>query len=202
MTLFKDTLNGNFEKIKKSIEKGENDIQQVFQKGYTDIHKKLDIRLKNYISEALKLSIQLDKTEISDYLITKKYNEEFIDEYFISAAKHNNLSLVKYFVEKKGANIEKFGEEALLHAVVSKHMETILYLVDKGVNINFRYGFVLRWFISYHYANSDIIDFLIEKGADIEIVIKQDDFYLDYLRKYIKKEYYLGPINERTETDA
>jgi hypothetical protein len=163
--LFKDIEKGNFEKIKKSIEKGENDIQQVFQKGYTDILEKLDIRLKNYISEALKISIQWDKTEISDYLITKKYNEEFIDEYFILAAKTNNLSLVKYFVEQNGANIEKFGEEALLEAVVFKNMEIIEYLVDKGVNINFRNNFAFRWFSDY--ATKEQIEFLITKGETV-----------------------------------
>lgn len=61
-------------------------------------------------------------------------NTKLQSKTLIDACKGGSLEIVKLILEN-GANIHAYGDEALLTAVINKHVETIKFLLENGANV-------------------------------------------------------------------
>jgi ankyrin repeat protein len=99
--------------------------------------------------------------------------EKHRDTALIHAAHRNNLELVKYLIEKCGADVEKqneYGETVLMRASRCFHLELVKYLVGCGADVEKqdKHG-VTVLMRAAEYKNIKAVKYLIEEcGADVE----------------------------------
>ncbi|MCP4180598.1 MAG: hypothetical protein GY756_22775 [bacterium] len=97
----------------------------------------------------------------------------------MKAAAEGQLETLKFLVEK-GADINKAntgGENPITYAAKNNNPEIVLYLIDQGEDVNYReknYGMTAILQASY-YGNTEYMKKLIKKGADLEIIGKNDE---------------------------
>lgn len=102
--------------------------------------------------------------------MTENMNEELI-----RAARNKEISKVKSLI-KQGANVnfkDKFGGTPLFYAVTKSDFELTKFFLENNADINMLYDKkdnLLQLAVIYHgrlYFSTDIIEFLINEGIDI-----------------------------------
>jgi len=180
-------------------------LNYAFKNFKGEYYNSLDAKEKN---ELLKKSIIKNYTELIKYLIQK--NVEIPNSAVSDVAENGHLDIVKYLVEKKGANI---SVDAVSHAAINGHLDIVKYLVEKGAKISddaveyaARSGnlALVKYFvekganisddaISYAAKNGhlDIVKYLVENGAkiiDIDINLAKTKEIKDYLIQKQKEQ--------------
>ena len=79
------------------------------------------------------------------------------------------MSLVKYALNKKGANIHAFDDIALRTASTKGHLEVVKYLVEHGANIHENDDEAFRY--AAKHGHLDVVKYLVEKGVPVERLI-------------------------------
>jgi len=138
------------------------------------------------------------------------------------AAQSGTVEDVKYFIEKKGVNVNTkrsdttslfLGETPLHTAAYYGNVEVVKYLISKGANINEKNNV---GFTPLHNAAMDtgheehdtgkleVAELLISKGADVNIEGPDDLKPLDFAmagRMRIELRQYLESVGGRSESD-
>ncbi|MDR1290422.1 MAG: ankyrin repeat domain-containing protein [Planctomycetaceae bacterium] len=86
------------------------------------------------------------------------------------AIQENNTEMVRLLV-KYGANINKkpgYGDSFLYDAVCNENIEMVKVLVDAGANVNHKSNSGVPIQAALSKGNAEIVDYLVEHGADIE----------------------------------
>ncbi len=90
------------------------------------------------------------------------------------ASRYGHLKVVMFLLEK-GADLharEKDNETALSYAVSSPSLETVKFLVDKGLDVNDmkskRKVPPVYYAVAWNEGNTDIVEYLISKGAVVK----------------------------------
>lgn len=106
----------------------------------------------------------------------------------------------KYLITQ-GINV--IEDYSLRYCCMYGYLDGVEFLVHKGINIHTNREEALG--LAAEETHSDIVIFLIEKGANIELVI-QDYYWKEevqiYLRNFKKPELFIGVLNDSTETDC
>lgn len=105
------------------------------------------------------------------------------------AVLHNKIEIVRYFLEK-GANVNKAentGYTSLHLAVARLNLDMVKLLVEKGANINDQN--TAQGYSPLHIAAADqrgaaIVEYLIAKGANINVKAMDKTTPLDIAKKY------------------
>jgi uncharacterized protein len=137
-----------------------------------------------YGTTALQFAVSHKNLKLVQYLSEKgaDFNQD-ASSLLIMAAQRSDMDMLKYLLDEKQLSIhsrEPDGKTALIQACIAANMETIRYLVEYGSNVNamndnvednyFKlsmYGTPLMHAAAR--GRLDLISFLIEKGAKIDI---------------------------------
>lgn len=85
---------------------------------------------------------------------------------FVDACDKGKTKMVKMIINY--VDLEKCGKEALVEACMNKHLEIAVHLIENGVDFQFNNNKLLRKCAKYGYV--DIVRYLVEKGADINVI--------------------------------
>jgi ankyrin repeat protein len=144
-----------------------------------------------------------EKHNIVKYLISKGANVNakssifYIDTPLMFYCHRNNLEMIKFLV-KNGANLEAFdfyGWTAFMISVNFNNLNLAQYLLDAGADINaydsHKLTSLMIAAIDYTYNNS-ILEFLIDKGADLDVKNYSGNTFLECFSEENKsaKEYF------------
>jgi len=115
--------------------------------------------------------------------------EEFDDSDYllITAAKDGDIETVISCINS-GVNIHLVNEEALFRAVEGGHIEIVRLLLDHGADVNAKYNnMIIKW--SFRRRNFELIELLLDHGADIQaaLVYAIDIGKLDIVEFLIEK---------------
>jgi hypothetical protein len=116
----------------------------------------------------------------------------FCDLSLCNASYNGKLEVVKYLVEQ-GADIYIDCNRPLRLSIEQGHLNIVKYFVELGININANDDKSIRWgalFWSATHRKTDIVKYLIDKGADVEKTIslckrEYRDETATYLSKFI-----------------
>ena len=125
--------------------------------------KRFFVRATNYIrrmEEKFKFKYSEGDFERQFYLL----NYFVTDELLVQALIENNLSLVKYAVEK-GADVHGWGNYCLRQASDSGYLEIVKYLVKQGNYTNTSYTLPLQCASSS--GHLEVVKFILSLGATI-----------------------------------
>ncbi|AAV51051.1 putative ankyrin repeat protein [Acanthamoeba castellanii mimivirus] len=158
-----------------------NVLHEVIKRGYVHILKYVD-ELENLgplvfietmnVHDKLKLACNHDQLPIVKYLVETNSNIETInDDVIITASFYGRTNIVEYFIKKDIDNKTIF--EALKNACDNGHLETMILLINNGVDIKAKDNFIIKQAISKGHLN--IVKYLVENGATIDI---EDDTYI------------------------
>jgi len=113
---------------------------------------------------------------------------------FIQASLHGHINFLEFLLKLKSDfqywDIrDKFGDSAVMHASRNGHMETIVWLVDRGTDI-FTKSISQATCLHRACVNGDvtIIKFLVESGLNINAVTVSGNSPLHYAVRSKKKE--------------
>ncbi|AYV85183.1 MAG: hypothetical protein Satyrvirus6_15 [Satyrvirus sp.] len=105
------------------------------------------------------------------YWITKNIDIHENDDYGLRWASLNgHFPVVKFLVES-GANVRAANNQSLIWTTYNGHLDIAKYLIESGANINIDNDYVLRWVLRNDKYNSELIKYLIGKGADLNILV-------------------------------
>ncbi|MDC0584300.1 ankyrin repeat domain-containing protein [Bacteroidales bacterium] len=171
--LFKGTLHGKLEAVKKAVEDGA-DVNFQFQNGQT----------------ALTQASSKGKTEVVKYLLEKGADIEKPNKWKAAplyiACKNKQAQTAMYLI-KAGADIHKkdeYGMDAFSWACHGKNADLITVLVEKGANVNHKdqsgYTPLLRasWF-----GHPAVVNILLEKGAEVNYAVENGNTALHGLSR-------------------
>lgn len=164
------------EKIIKAIENNDiSELTSIFEEGDININNIIEAEVGNDMElqvsmTPLMYASYLGNYEIARYLVEeKKADINAENEYGWTALKYasdeGRLEIVKYLVEN-GASVDA---EVL---TITKNLEIFEYLLERGnLNINSvgYLGMTALSLASIEYENLEMIKYLLEKGADINV---------------------------------
>lgn len=138
-----------------------------------------DLRKLNFEYYELKQAANDGKLDHLIVLMSKIYYDVF--DLAAGAAVNGHLDVLKYLVDKKGADISKENDITLRYTSFNGHTDVVKYLVEKGANIHVLDDFPLR-----HAAingHLDTVKYLVDNGANIHA---DDEKYVlsTYKRRY------------------
>lgn len=112
------------------------------------------------------------------------------------------INKFKYLISQ-GININVYA--SLIYCCTYGYLDGVKFLVSNGININMNREEALA--LAAEENHMDIVAYLIEKGADIELAISEYPFIEQlskfYLRGFLSPtELFTGILNETTETDC
>lgn len=164
------------EKIIKAIENNDiSELTSIFEEGDINVNNIIEAEVGNDMElqvsmTPLMYASYLGNYEIVRYLVEEKKADINIEnEYGWTALKYasdeGRLEIVKYLVEN-GASVDA---EVL---TITKNLEVFEYLLEQGnLNINSvgYLGMTALSLASIEYGNLEMIKYLLEKGADINV---------------------------------
>ena len=154
--------NGLIWVVKEATEEGGKNI----------LHSDLEIEPSEdaYVSP-LVYAIEMDRTEIAEYLIDSGYDTTSDNNKAIkTAVRLKNLKIIDKLLEVN-KDYPSYLETALLSSVTRTNVEFVKMFLDKGANVHFKNEAALVNAIGRQ--NDDIIKLLLSKGADLEKAIPQ-----------------------------
>src|SRR5574344_541411 len=173
--------NGNFETLKKVID-NVKDINAVDKNGQTALFEavlKDDLRLAlALINRGINLNVidNRDKSildEIFYIMVLQKYDKDIEDKrYMLINPKDDYLSLALQIVELgfKVDTLDKYGKTALQKELERKKFTNAEFLLNCGASLNIfdeHHRSLFHIEVLKGYQNNRIIDFLIQKGANL-----------------------------------
>jgi len=171
------------------------------RKSTTTKHKKYYMLIVYFVNK-LKEKYGFEYSEYPSYNIFLQHevfnnslNPKNMNDVLLTAVRHEELSLVKYALDK-GANIHFRNDEALIRASGYRNLKIIKYLIEHGADIHAQndLAFVHACSCSERDLNVNTIEYLVEKGANFRV---SDDWALRmairykhrYLAKYLTSLY-------------
>ena len=100
----------------------------------------------------------------------------------IDAAADGDLETVKSLVDQNKNvvnNTLSDGSTPLMKACANGHLDVFAFLIQKGANVNAtdKWGYsTLLWAVDYHIAGLNIVSYLVERKADIQVKDKQKGY--------------------------
>ena len=152
--------------VEKGAEIGDVAVYYAAEKGNLDFVKYLVKKGAEIGDDAVSSAAEKGNLDLVKFLVE---NGGKIGEYTVkhALAGSDNLALVKYLVDEKGAKIsDDVVSYAIHNAVMTGSLDTIEYLLEKGAKIG-KYD-VYRA-VEYGFDNGvDLVEYLIEKGGIID----------------------------------
>ncbi len=137
--------------------------------------KEYSLRVNSNLNHPLYWAAMGNQLEIVKYFIDNR-RFQFDIGVVLYAIQGNSLDVVRYCVEEKKIDInlkDKEGEGYLYHAVRSGHLDTIKYLIQKGIDIDQqnkdKVSPLLYAAMTGNIHNIHIIRYLVEKKANITL---------------------------------
>ncbi len=140
--------------------------------------KTLLTKIESDKSKALYIACSRGHIDIVKYLIEECRVEPWQHELF-GACKEGRTEVVKYLVEECHARIGAEDNRALKLASKENHTDVIILLIENGAHMYVNDYEPLKW--AKYYRNQELIDYLIESGADkrvlkMIIMLKVDNY--------------------------
>lgn len=100
----------------------------------------------------------------------EQHNEEGVDDLFFSTGLvcYGNIEALKYLIEKVGLPKADSKNRLLVNAVDEADLDMIIFLVNQNISLNDEVN--PAWFVALDLGDRRFLDFLFEKGADINAV--------------------------------
>ncbi len=119
-------------------------------------------------------------------MILEKYVDEKFTPLHALAYKNRDIVLFEYFLNR-GFNMEQQdlnGDTAFINASFSNNLNTVKFLYQFITNINIQNKFgVTPLMKAIENNSSDVVEFLLQNGASINIVDNNDNGVIHYLNK-------------------
>lgn len=158
-SIFKNSTNW-YGRLIKAIDHNEYDVAKfIIDKDRSIITTTLiDAAIENQNFPIFKLLID-NTNEENMYFI-----DDFLNETLARAARHGNLEMLKYLIEKKGADLHAEDEKALRVASQNGHLDVVKYLVERGADVHAMFEGALRFAAAR--GQQHVVNYLLSKGAD------------------------------------
>lgn len=165
--LFEAIKKEDFEKIKTLIDKGV-DVNCANKDGDLALVKAIETGRLDIVAHLVENGADVNARDIIPY---RKW------PILLDAVMRGNLDMVRYLVES-GANItvtDDYGRTALMNAVIFKRLDIVKYLIEeKGMDIDAKniYGhtaIVCLFNETNEEGTFEVLEYIIEKGADVNI---------------------------------
>ena len=100
------------------------------------------------------------------------------------ASRHGSLEIVKFLIDNGAAvnAVENDGRSALHFATIRGHLSVVRYLLENKADVNLRkrLGLTPLHIVAQYSKQTDLVQVLLDHGADIEAPDDRDDTPLDW----------------------
>lgn len=144
-------------------------IKLAIKGGYSDIVSQLIISHPGQKNRALRIAAGSGHIGLVDDLIAS--GETDLGSAFVKASKYNQRKMVDHLISKGALRDDMRTirlDRALQQASKAGHVEMVKYLISLGAT-----SYYFSLFLAIKYNHRDVVDLLIERGADIDIALHE-----------------------------